>query len=60
MVDPDLIDFNVVSNGDSKNISVSSATVECLLLPPEQFNSICCQMDGAQKLFFCFIIKYIL
>ena len=42
VVNPDLIDFNVVSNGDSKNTTVTLATVEDLSLPPEQFYSMCC------------------
>lgn len=42
VVNPDLIDFNVVSNGDSKNTTVTLATIEDLSLPPEQFYSMCC------------------
>ena len=36
-----LIDFNVVSNGDSDQIFVPLVTVESLLLPPQQCYSIC-------------------
>ena len=49
MVNPDLIDFNVVSNWDSNHISVPSFTVEILLLPPEQFYSLCSQLNDAHK-----------
>ena len=37
MFNPELVDFNVVSNGDSNYDSVLSTTVESLLLPPEEF-----------------------
>lgn len=50
MVNPDLIDFNV-SNGDSKHISVPSATVKSLSLPQEQFYSMCYQLNDTQKAF---------
>ena len=40
MVNPDLIDFNVVSNGVWNFISVSSVTVASLLLQPEQLCSL--------------------
>ena len=36
MVNPDLIYFNAVSSGDSNHNSVPSATIEILLLPPEE------------------------
>ena len=59
MVNLHLIDFNVVSNVDSKYAFVPSATVRCLSLPPEQFCSMYSQLNGAQKYFFSFIFKYI-
>ena len=59
MVNLHLIDFNVVSNVDSKYAFVPLATVRCLSLPPEQFCSMCSQLNGAQKHFFSFIFKYI-
>ena len=37
IVNPDLVDFNLVSDGDSNHISVLLATVESLLVPPEEF-----------------------
>ena len=56
MVNPDLIDFNAVSSGDSNHNSVPSATIESLLLPPEEFYFMCCQLDDAQKQLFSFIM----
>ena len=49
VVNPDLIDFNVISNRDSNHNSVPSFTVESLLLPPEQFYSMCSQLNNAHK-----------
>lgn len=43
----DLVDFSVFSNGNSDHIFVPSATVERLLLPPQQSYSICFQSDYA-------------
>ena len=60
MVNLDLIDSNVISNQDSNHIAVPSATVESQLLPPEQFCSMCSQLNDAQKHFFSFIITYIM
>ena len=51
MVNPDLIDFDFISNGDSKHISDFSVIVESLLSS---------QLNDAQKHFFSFIIKYVM
>ena len=45
MVDLDLIDFNVVLDGDLNNISVPSGVEG--LLPLEQFYSMCSQLNDA-------------
>ena len=37
IINPDLVDFNLVSDGDSNHTSVLLATVESLLVPPEEF-----------------------
>ena len=56
---PELVDFNVVSNGDSNYDSVPSTTVESLLLPPEEFYFMYSQLNDTQKQFFSFIIAHI-
>ena len=60
MVNPDSINFGVVSNGDANHISVPSATVESIFLPPEQFYFMYSQLNDAQKYFFSFITTYIM
>ena len=60
MVNPALMDFSVVSNGNSNHIFVPSATVESTLLQPEQFYFICSQLIDPQKYFFSFIMTYIM
>ena len=51
MVNPDLIGFGFISNGDSKHISDFLAIVESLLSS---------QLNDAQKHFFSLIIKYVM
>ena len=55
MVNPDLIDFNV-SSGHSHHICVPSTTVESLLLPQEQFYSMCSQSNDTEEHFISFIM----
>ena len=60
IVNPDLKEFNVVSNKDSNNIAISSALVEVKLLPTEQFYYRFSQLNGVQDNFCSFIMTHVM
>lgn len=59
IVNPDLKEFNVVSNKDSNHIAISSAPVEVQLLPTQQFYYKCSQLNSVQDNFLSSIMTYV-